>query len=44
MWQSRFYDRIIRDYNEFENIDNYIKNNILNWNDDDPVETRRQHQ
>ena len=35
MWQSRFYDRIIRDYDEFINVDNYIKNNVINWNDDE---------
>ena len=34
-WQTRFYDHIIRDYNEFTNIDNYIKNNIVNWKDDE---------
>ena len=34
-WQTRFYDRIIRDYNEFINIDNYIKNNVINWKDDE---------
>lgn len=47
-WQSRFYDTIIKDYKELENVDNYIKNNIRNWRDDDyyskisthpPVET-----
>ncbi len=34
-WQTRFHDRIIRDHNEFNNIDNYIKNNIINWLDDE---------
>ena len=34
-WQTRFHDRIIRDHNEFNNIDNYIKNNIINWQDDE---------
>ena len=34
-WQTRFYDHIIRDYNEFININNYIKNNIINWKDDE---------
>ena len=34
-WQTRFYDRIIRDYHEFINVDNYIKNNIINWKDDE---------
>ena len=35
MWQSRFHDRIIRDYDEFINVDNYIQNNVINWNDDE---------
>ncbi|MBQ5857146.1 MAG: hypothetical protein IIW55_07540 [Bacteroidales bacterium] len=41
-WQTRFHDRIIRDYNEFNNIDNYIKNNVINWKDDEyyPTITR----
>ena len=47
MWQSRFHDRIIRNHKEYENVDNYIKNNVFNWNDDEyhhpPVETRRTH-
>ena len=32
----------IRDYNEFNNIDNYIKNNVINWKDDEyyPTITR----
>ena len=34
-WQTRFHDRIIRDCNEFDNIDNYIKDNITNWQDDE---------
>jgi REP element-mobilizing transposase RayT len=41
-WQSRFHDRIIRDYNEFKNINDYIKNNVINWKDDEyyPTITR----
>lgn len=34
-WQTRFHDRIIRNSNEFKNIDNYIKNNIANWKEDE---------
>ena len=34
-WQERFHDRIIRDNNEFEIKNNYIKNNISNWKDDE---------
>lgn len=34
-WQDRFNDRIIRDYNEMIIVDNYIKNNISNWKDDE---------
>ncbi len=30
-WQERFYDRIIRDENEFARIANYIQNNPKNW-------------
>ena len=41
MWQSRFHDRIIRDYAEFENVDNYIKNNVVKWNDDEYHHPRR---
>lgn len=33
-WQSRFYDHIIRDAEEFERIQNYIANNPKNWNND----------
>jgi len=31
-WQSRYYDRIIRDDNEYNRIKNYIINNPKNWN------------
>jgi len=34
-WQSRFHDRIIRDYDELIIKDLYIKKNISNWKDDD---------
>ena len=30
-WQSRYYDRIIRDDNEYNRIKNYIINNPKNW-------------
>ncbi|MGQ1945597.1 transposase [Geofilum sp. OHC36d9] len=30
-WQSRFYDRIIRNNHEFENVRAYIYNNPQNW-------------
>ena len=30
-WQSRFYDRIIRNHGEYERISNYIIANPLNW-------------
>lgn len=33
-WQSRFHDHIIRDAQSFENIQNYIANNPLNWGKD----------
>jgi REP element-mobilizing transposase RayT len=32
-WQERFYDRIIRDDQEFERISNYIETNPENWKD-----------
>ena len=33
-WQPRFHDHIIRNSGEFERIQNYIANNIENWNKD----------
>ncbi len=30
-WQSRFHDHIIRNSNEYDRIDAYIKNNVANW-------------
>jgi len=33
-WQTRFYDHIIRDDSEFNNITWYIRNNPEKWNDD----------
>ena len=33
-WQSRFHDHIIRDSEEFERIQYYIENNVLNWKED----------
>lgn len=33
-WQSRFYDRIIRNKKELDDIQNYIKNNPDNWHND----------
>jgi len=34
-WQPRFYDRIIRDKNEWYAVSNYIKNNPNNWENDE---------
>ncbi len=34
LWQTRFYDRIIRDGYEYQRIANYIKNNPQNWPED----------
>jgi putative transposase len=31
IWQSRFYEHIIRDENELKHIQEYIVNNPLNW-------------
>jgi putative transposase len=33
-WQPRFHDHIIRNSLEFERIQNYIANNVENWNKD----------
>ncbi len=33
-WQSRYYDHIIRDDDEYQRIKNYIINNPKNWNED----------
>jgi len=33
-WQSRYYDHIIRDYDEYQRIANYIRNNPDNWGND----------
>ena len=33
-WQSRYYDRVIRNYNELKRIRIYIQNNLLNWKTD----------
>ena len=33
-WQSRFHDRIIRNEDELQRIENYIKINPLNWKED----------
>ncbi|HRZ25410.1 MAG TPA: transposase [Spirochaetota bacterium] len=30
-WQSRFYDRIIRDQDELRNVRRYIRNNVKKW-------------
>jgi REP element-mobilizing transposase RayT len=33
-WQSRFHDHVIRNQEEFDRIENYILNNVANWNSD----------
>ncbi len=33
-WQPRYYDRIIRNEKELNNVRNYIFNNLLNWRKD----------
>jgi len=33
-WQTRFYDHIIRDDNEYQRISNYINDNPANWKED----------
>ena len=34
-WQARFYDRIVRNQNELNNIAEYIENNVVNWHLDE---------
>ncbi|OQA84673.1 MAG: hypothetical protein BWY27_01464 [Bacteroidetes bacterium ADurb.Bin234] len=34
-WQSRFYDRIVRDQNELNRIAEYIENNVAKWQTDE---------
>lgn len=34
-WQTRFYDRIVRDQNELNRIAEYIENNVANWYNDE---------
>jgi REP element-mobilizing transposase RayT len=33
-WQTRFYDHIIRDFEEYQRIVDYISNNPVNWQND----------
>jgi len=34
VWQTRFHDHVIRDYEECRRIAAYIDMNIANWNED----------
>lgn len=34
-WQTRFYDRIVRDQNELNRIAEYIENNVITWKSDE---------
>ena len=34
IWQSRYHDHIVRNNIAYENIMNYINNNVINWNSD----------
>ena len=34
-WQARFYDRVVRNQNELNNIAEYIENNVINWHWDE---------
>jgi REP element-mobilizing transposase RayT len=40
-WQSRFYDRIIRDENELDNVRKYIRYNPSKWNEDEYFEINK---
>ena len=33
-WQSRFYDHVIRDFEDYQRISKYIINNPANWHND----------
>ena len=33
-WQTLFYDRIVRDFDEYHRIEQYIQNNPGNWKED----------
>lgn len=33
-WQSRYHDHIVRDFNDFNRIGEYIRNNIGKWEED----------
>ena len=41
VWQSRFYDRIIRNENELNRIREYVINNPQNWSKDDNYRTTK---
>ena len=34
LWQRNYWERVVRNENEFRQISDYIKNNPVNWNDD----------
>ena len=34
IWQNNYHDHIVRNYDSFEKISNYIVNNPINWNND----------
>ncbi len=37
-WQSRYYDRIIRDSAEMNRIAEYIENNVAEWDEDNAID------
>jgi REP element-mobilizing transposase RayT len=40
-WQPRFYDHIIRDQNEMNQIAEYIENNVAEWESDNQSQNQR---
>lgn len=40
-WQPRFYDHIIRDQNEMNQITEYIENNVAEWESDNQSQNQR---
>jgi putative transposase len=41
VWQRNYYEHIVRDEREMENITKYIETNPSRWNDDDENPNRR---
>ena len=42
-WQSKYHDRIIRNDDELDRVRNYIRNNPMNWQDDEENPADKTH-